>query len=202
MATPAAAVLACASAVVLAVGVPALASRRSGGLRKAGILGGLVLGSLLLAGIALEGPDRAFRALLPLAGFSAAAAGGSRWLAAWGAPRAAAAGLAALAGCALLVLPFLGDPLVEPGPPGKSSPASVEALLGFSPLAASVGGGLGVDYLRAPLAYGGPRGPGLSRIGAFHPCPYPDPARSGARFAIAGVVFLLLCGVAPVRRAA
>lgn len=203
MATPAAAALFCAGGAVLAVAVPALASRRWGGLRSAGILAGSALGALFVAGtLLMADPARAFAATLPLAGFAVASAGGARLLLAAGAPRAAAAGLAALLGCALLVLPFLADPLVEPGGPGKSSPGAVAGILGASPLAASVGGGLGVDLLRAPLAYGGPSGPGLSRIGAYHPSPYPDPARSGLRFAVAGILLFTFCGVASVRRPA
>lgn len=136
-------------------------------------------------------------ALLPLAGFALLLGGAAAVLRSAGAPPAAAAALPSLLGCALLVLPFLGDPLVEPGGAGRSSPAAVGVLLGGSPAAASIGGGLGVDLLRTPRAYGEAGGGGLSRIGAFYSSSYPSPAASALGFGAAG---LLLLGAAAALR--
>ena len=132
---------------------------------------------------------------LPLAGFALFAAGIARALRASRCPGPAAAGLAALLGCGLLVLPFLGDVLVEPSGPGKESPAAVSALVGGSPLSAAVGGGLGLDLLKTPRAYG-PSGGGLSKIGAYYAYAYPRPAVAGAAWAAAGLLLAAGAGLA------
>jgi len=103
--------------------------------------------------------------------------------------------LAALLGCGLLVLPFAGDSLVEARGPGRWSPGVVALLVDGSPLCASVGGGLGVDLLRTPRAYGS-GGEGLSRIGPYYPYSYPGPAAAGAGFAAAGLLLGWGAGVA------
>ena len=197
MPAPAAAgaVLAGAGAL-LSILVPALAAEGGRSRRIAAAAGAVLLlagGGAVAAG---AGPGAAAAALLPLAGFAVLLAGAARALRALRAPRAAAGGLAALLGAGLLVLPFLGDPLVEPGGAGRSSPAAVRVLLGGSPAAASIGGGLGVDLLRTPRAYGGASGGGLSRIGAFYAYDYPGPAASAAGMAVAGILLLAGAGVA------
>ena len=162
--------------------------------------------SILVPALAAEGGRSrriaaAAGAVLLLAGGGAVAAGAgpgpaARALRALRAPRAAAGGLAALLGAGLLVLPFLGDPLVEPGGAGRSSPAAVRVLLGGSPAAASIGGGLGVDPRRPPRASGGAAGGGLPRIGAFYAYDYPGPAAVAAGMAVAGILLLAGAGVA------
>jgi hypothetical protein len=132
-------------------------------------------------------------AALPLAGFALFGAGFARILVAARCPAPAASGLASLLAAALLVLPFVGDPLVEPGGPGKGSPAAIAVLVGGSPLCASVGGGLGVDLLHSPRAYGG-----LSRIGTFYAYRYPRPVAAAGAWAAAGV--LLAAGASLARR--
>jgi len=139
-------------------------------------------------------------ALVPLAGFAILLAGVSLALRAAGTPPAAAAGGAALLGCALLALPVLGDPIVEARGPGKSSPAAVDALLAGSPLVASVGGGLGVDILRTPRAYGTAGQEGLSRIGPYYPTGLPGPFGPAAGFAAVGAALLFLGGRGMARR--
>jgi hypothetical protein len=154
---------------------------------------------VLLAGTVaaaiIAGPGPALLALLPLAGFGLFLAGLVRALRAARCPAAAAAGAASLLACALLVLPFAADPLVEAGGPGKGSPAAVAALTGGSPLCAAVGGGLGVDLLKTPRAYGASGG-GLSRIGAYYSYSYPRPAAAGAAWAAAGLLLLGIVGLA------
>jgi hypothetical protein len=158
---------------------------------------------VLLAGAATAaaaaGPGPALLGVLPLAGFALFLAGGTRALAALRCPASAAAGLAALLGCGLLVLPFVGDFLVEARGTGQESPETVAVLVGASPLCASLGGGLGVDVLRTPRAYG-TAGDGLSRIGAYFHYSYPSPAASGAGFAAAGALLLLLGARGMARR--
>ncbi len=186
------------TAAALAVAVPAAAA--GGGLRAPAIAGGglLLAGGLLAA--AGAGPGEAALALLPLAGFALLLAGAVRALRAARCPAAAAAGLAALLGCGLLVLPFVGDPLVEARGPGKWSPAAVSVLTGGSPLCASVGGGLGIDLLKSPRAYGGSSG-GLSRIGPYYAHPYPGPAAAGGMFAAVGLLLAAAAGLARRRSA-
>jgi hypothetical protein len=166
--------------------VPCAAAR--GGLR--------VPAALVLAGALASGSPGAGVVLL---GFGIFLAGLVRALGAARCPVPAAAGLASLLGCGLLVLPFLGDPLVEARGPGKGSPAAIAALVGGSPLAAAVGGGLGVDLLKTPRAYGSSGG-GLSRIGAYYAYAYPRPAAAGAGWAAAGL--LLAAGAGLARRRA
>ncbi len=188
--TAAAVVTVCA--VSLAVGVPALSGR---GWRNT-LLAGAVLVATAAGGAALlVGPGPGLAAALPLAGFALAMAGMAAALGASRLPAAAASGLAGMLGCGLLVLPFLADPLVESRGPGRVSPGAVAAILGGSPLAASLGGGLGVDFLKTPRAYGGSGGGGLSRIGAYYSYAYPAPLASGAGFAVAGALLLAGSGV-------
>jgi hypothetical protein len=187
------------TAAALAVAVPVAASR--GGLRAQAFAGG----TLLLAGAVAAAPGAgaggAVLAVLPLAGFAVLLAGTVRALRAVRCPPAAAAGLAALLGCGLLVLPFVGDPLVEARGPGKWSPAAVSILVGGSPLCASVGGGLGIDLLKTPRAYGASGG-GLSRIGPYYAHSYPGPAAAGAGLAAAGLLlFAASAGLARRRSA-
>ena len=186
--------------VLLATLVPAVTVRR-GVVRGALLVGGVLLaaggGGVLLSG----SPGRVCLALLPLAGFALTLAGLTRLLVALRLPGAAAAGLAGLAGCALLVLPFLGDPLVEPGKPGTPSPAAIEVLLDGCPLAASVGGGMGVDFMRTRSAYGSSAGSPLSRIGPYYAFEYPRPWVAGGGFALAGLLLLWVSSIAPVPRA-
>ncbi len=191
MSTAAAAITVTAAA--LAVAVPMAAA---GGRRRAPALVG---GALLLAGTAVAAvagkPGGALLAALPLAGFAVLVAGGVRALGALRLPPAASVGLATLLGCGLLVLPFAGDSLVEARGPGRWSPGVVALLVDGSPLCASVGGGLGVDLLRTPRAYGS-GGEGLSRIGPYYPYSYPGPAAAGAGFAAAGLLLGWGAGVA------
>ena len=140
-------------------------------------------------------------AALPLAGAAILGAGAARALLAARCPAPAAAGLAALLVAAILALPLLGDALVEARGPGRGSPAAVAALVGGSPLCASVGGGLGVDLLKSPRAYGASGG-GLSRIGAYYPYAYPGPAPSGAGWGAAGILLAAGAGLARRRRGA
>ena len=151
-----------------------------------------ILGAAFLAASAPLGT-----AAVPLAGFALFSAGLARAFRASRCPGPPAAGLAALLGCGLLVLPFLGDTLVEPSGPGKESPAAVSVLVGGSPLSAAVGGGLGLDLLKTPRAYG-PSGGGLSKIGAYYAYAYPRPAVAGAAWAAAGL--LLAAGAGLARR--
>jgi hypothetical protein len=188
-----AAAVVCAGAV-LSLLVPCLAAARPGW-RPATVTALLVLAAAGLLAATAAGPGPALAAVLPLAGLCVALGGATRLLRALRAPAAAAAGAAALAGCGLLVLPFLGDALVEWRGPGRASPAAVEVLLSGCPTAGALGGGLGVDLLRSPRAYGGPGREGLSRIGAFYAYRYPRPWASGAGFAAAGAGFLLLAAV-------
>lgn len=177
-----------AAAALVAVAVPAAAAR--GGWRGTAIVACLAV----LAGTAASGSPGAGVVLL---GFALFAAGLARTLPG---PPPAAAALAALLCCGLLILPFLGDIFVEPGAPGRGSPAAVAVLVGGCPLSAAVGGGLGVDLLRTPRAYGGAGG-GLSRIGAYYAYAYPRPAAAGAAWGAAGILLLAGAGLARRRRA-
>lgn len=184
---PSAAAALFVAGAALAVAVPA-AALREGPKAPLVVGGGAVLAGAAAAAV-LAGPGAALIAVLPLAGFGVFLAGLARALRAARCPAPAAAGLASLLACALLVLPFVGDPLVEARGPGRGSPAAVAALTGGSPLCASAGGGLGVDLLKTPRAYGASGG-GLSRIGAYYDYDYPRPAASGAAWAAAGILLL------------
>jgi hypothetical protein len=181
-----------AGAVVVALVVPALASRPgASGLRRAALATGAVLALVGLIAMVDAGPGSGLRALPPLLGLGVLAVGLSRLLQARpGLPPAAASATASLLSLALLVLPFLGDALVEPGGPGGSSPTAISALVGGSPLSASVGNGLGVDFLHAPRAYGGDEADGLSRIGAFYAYRYPSPWAAMVGLGLTGLVLL------------
>lgn len=119
-------------------------------------------------------------ALLLLTGAMAAA------LRSFGRSRGTSTVVAATVAVALLALPFIGDPLVERGGPGKSDPAVIDALVRHWPAGAAAGGGLGVDVLRAPLAYG-TGGNGLSRIGAYHAHEHGNPWREAGLLALAAL---------------
>ena len=188
MGTAAAVVVAAAAGVAIAA--PAVAAAR-------GVRAGLAIGvggatGAGLAAAILAGPWPGLLAALPVAGLAVLGSGAARALLRIGAPPAAAAGGAALLGLALLALPFLGDALVEARGPGRGSPAAIACLLGGSPTAGAAGGALGVDFLRAPRAYGGGGGDGLSRIGAYYAHRPPSPAVQGIALAAVGTAFLLL----------
>jgi hypothetical protein len=178
------------AAVGVAIATPAVAAAR-------GVRAGLALGvggaaGAGLAAAVLAGPGPGLLAALPVAGLAVLGAGAARGLLRIGTPPAASAGGAALIGLVLLALPFLGDALVEARGPGRGSPAAIACLLGASPTAGAAGGALGVDFLRAPRAYGGGGGDGLSRIGAYYAHRPPSPFVQGILLAAAGTGLLLL----------
>ncbi len=174
---------------VAAVGVPALGPLRCGAdaaravaLGAAGLLPGVLLATLA------AGAGPALRASAPCVALVAVSWGAAAAVRAAGMPGGGSAALAGLLSMALLALPFLGDPLVEPGGAGRASPGAVRWLLAACPMAGAVGGGLEVDLLRAPRAYGGSGG-GLSSIGAYHRYAYPDPlVQAGGCLAVAALL--------------
>jgi len=197
----AAAGVATVALAALAVAVPAVAAGTGAEVRRRviGISCGIWGPAAALLAV-LAGPGPGLAASMPLAGLALFLAGGTRAARRWGTPPAAAAALAALLGCSLLVLPFLGDPLVESRGPGRASATAVAVLVGGSPLLASAGGGLGVDVLRTPRAYGGREGPGLSRIGPYFAHSVPGPWASAAALGGVGALLLLVSVLPPVAR--